>query len=374
MKRFSSEVIVGMVRTLPLGVMVLAPMGGMVLTNPALAAILGLPEDLLTEESSWADLLQAIPGNLALTQVLVDCVEHKELRSLHDVPYLRPDGMPRKLSVTTSFLPLEDQGTHVVVVIEDVTDRWHAQDVEHERARVSEAFQRQRTADLELFALSVAHQIRNPAMAIGGMASLVRNHLPAGDDKADRFLDVIDQEARRLENLVRTVVDFAFLPTPSPRWAFLPELVDTAFKNLVQIAHAQGREILPETQVPDLDVLVDPLLFLRVLQIVLINTLDHTPGPQVPVRLNVGNGPTITIIDQGRGIDEKTMPHIFSPFFTTRADRVGMGLCLARKIIREHGGGIAVESTPGRGTRVTITLPVSSCRAAEAGTCRESTP
>ena len=62
--------------------------------------------------------------------------------------------------------------------------------------------------------------------------------------------------------------------------------------------------------------------------------------------------------DSGRGIPPDVLPRIFDPFFSTKPSGTGLGLSVSDGIVREHGGTIDVESTPGRGTRFTITLPV----------------
>ena len=63
------------------------------------------------------------------------------------------------------------------------------------------------------------------------------------------------------------------------------------------------------------------------------------------------------IVDDGIGISEKDMPYVFDPFFTTKAVGVGMGLCLVRRIIGEHGGDVRIDSAPGKGTKVIMRFP-----------------
>jgi len=73
--------------------------------------------------------------------------------------------------------------------------------------------------------------------------------------------------------------------------------------------------------------------------------------------INPGRFVVISISDPGRGMDEATLERIFEPFFTTRPDGNGLGLATARDIVREHNGGLQVESTRGAGTRFDIWLP-----------------
>jgi signal transduction histidine kinase len=68
----------------------------------------------------------------------------------------------------------------------------------------------------------------------------------------------------------------------------------------------------------------------------------------------------IEVIDRGRGIDAADLPKIFEPFFTTRSDGTGLGLAIASKLVRAHGGEIAVRSEIGQGSIFTILLPVAA--------------
>ena len=76
-------------------------------------------------------------------------------------------------------------------------------------------------------------------------------------------------------------------------------------------------------------------------------------------RIDIGPGrfAIISISDPGRGMDEATLERIFEPFFTTRPDGNGLGLATVREIVEEHDGTVAVQSTPGVGTRFDIWLP-----------------
>ena len=71
-----------------------------------------------------------------------------------------------------------------------------------------------------------------------------------------------------------------------------------------------------------------------------------------------GKEAIIKVIDNGQGISQEALPRIFEPFFTTKAKGTGLGLALCKKIIEEHGGKIAVQSSTGVGTSVIMTLPI----------------
>jgi two-component system, cell cycle sensor histidine kinase and response regulator CckA len=88
-----------------------------------------------------------------------------------------------------------------------------------------------------------------------------------------------------------------------------------------------------------------------------VNFENATPGHSDD---NFGPCAFISLADTGIGIDEKTKERIFEPFFTTKAgNSKGLGLPIAYRIIKEHGGSMKVESTPGQGTAVTVYLPLT---------------
>jgi two-component system NtrC family sensor kinase len=104
----------------------------------------------------------------------------------------------------------------------------------------------------------------------------------------------------------------------------------------------------------------DAELMERVFYNLVLNAAQATAsGGAVTVKTRaVGRDAEVVVIDRGSGIDEKTMKDIFNPFFTTKAEGVGLGLAIVSKIVDEHGGKIAVESEPGKGSIFSVTLPM----------------
>ena len=95
----------------------------------------------------------------------------------------------------------------------------------------------------------------------------------------------------------------------------------------------------------------------------LVNAMEATPhGGVVTVSCHRGaDDPdaTVTIADTGRGIPTGTLEKVFEPFFTTKEAGTGLGLSIVRQIVERHGGAIDLESTEGRGARVTLSLPAT---------------
>jgi signal transduction histidine kinase len=110
---------------------------------------------------------------------------------------------------------------------------------------------------------------------------------------------------------------------------------------------------------------IEPELMEHVITNLLSNAAQASPpGAVVTLKTRLaatteGLKAEIAVIDRGSGIDPKHLESIFNPFFTTKAEGVGLGLAVVSKIVDEHGGEIAVESTPGEGSVFRVYLPVA---------------
>jgi two-component system sensor histidine kinase HydH len=90
-----------------------------------------------------------------------------------------------------------------------------------------------------------------------------------------------------------------------------------------------------------------------------IEAMEH--GGVLSVELSMdgeGNALKATVSDTGKGIEGEDLVHVFDPYFTTKQSGTGLGLAIVHKIMESHGGDVTVDSDPGKGTRVTIWLPV----------------
>jgi two-component system NtrC family sensor kinase len=105
----------------------------------------------------------------------------------------------------------------------------------------------------------------------------------------------------------------------------------------------------------------DAELMERVIYNLALNAAQASPaGGAVTVKTRAADGVAeIAVIDRGAGIDRKHMETIFNPFFTTKPQGVGLGLAIVAKIVDEHGGKIAVESEPGKGSVFRVLLPMN---------------
>jgi len=212
----------------------------------------------------------------------------------------------------------------------------------------------------------IAHQFRNPVASIGGYTNRLAKVL-SSEPKGRSYVEQILEETNRLEMILARVEEYAQLPRPAFRREKIQEVVETALSNFSKRAKEKGVSI--QLKADDLSgngqLFLDRGLMIKVLDHVFENSLDaltRTSVEKAKKTINVAmtdDGETIevSVADKGPGIAAKNMSQIFEPFFSTRPDRVGLGLTFARRVMREHGGKVKVESQLRRGTKVTLYLP-----------------
>jgi len=206
-------------------------------------------------------------------------------------------------------------------------------------------------------AATLAHEIKNPLNAIGGAAAYLRNNFRGALIR--EFLKIISDEVSRINALTTTLLNFARPVVPRPRESDLNLIVSDTVDLLEPEAKENGVILRKNLyhRLPPLK--VDPDQIKQVLINLLINSLDAIKeGGEVQVSTDARNGEVIlSVRDNGEGIPEEVMESIFNPFFTTKTRGTGLGLAISKKIVREHGGDILVESRPGEGSEFRIILP-----------------
>jgi signal transduction histidine kinase len=181
----------------------------------------------------------------------------------------------------------------------------------------------------------------------------------AGDERTTRRLEVVAGELARMR-----VIAGEYLSATRPLEDLEPEPVDLATLAGESAAVVAGRaehgQVALELATRGARVIADPRRLREALLNVLSNALDATPaGGKVRVETvpTDGGGATVTVVDSGRGMSRAELDRIGTSFFTTRKEGTGLGVVLVKGVVSQHGGTVAYTSDPGRGTRVTITLP-----------------
>lgn len=206
----------------------------------------------------------------------------------------------------------------------------------------------------------VAHEIRNPLVTIGGFAKSL-SRFTFDDPKMETNLNIITEEVRRLEKILNNFTDLDKSPIPEKIDVNISGIIESTcllMENYLQEKHINLHKEY-EHDIPS--ILVDPVQIKQVFLNLLMNAIESMPdGGNVTVKIKAySESIEMNVIDTGKGMSQKTIQKIFDPFFTTKSDGTGVGLAVSLKIIEDHGGSISAKSRPGKGTNMTISLPLN---------------
>jgi signal transduction histidine kinase len=225
--------------------------------------------------------------------------------------------------------------------------------------RAEEAVRRSdRLAALGQLSAGLAHELRNPLGTIKASAEMLSRNVAAENEVAREVAGFITSEVDRTNSLVTRFLQFARPLALRLDKADLAHTLDRAIAAVEREAPeiAIYRNYAPE--IPPFP--FDAELMERVFFNLVLNAAQATaPGGAVTVKTRAAGGTAeVSVIDRGAGIDAKHLDGIFNPFFTTKPQGVGLGLAIVSKIVDEHGGKIAVESEPGKGSIFRVLLPM----------------
>ncbi len=218
--------------------------------------------------------------------------------------------------------------------------------------------------ELAELAGSLAHEIKNPLSIIHMNIDLLSEDLQDLDSRTSRRLlsrvDMVREQCDRMEALLRDFLRYTRLRDIDLVPGSLNEQVETVLRAYQPQADANQIDI---EKYLDAD-LPAILLHSDSLQSALMNLVKNAleamgPGGELWARTyTTRGGVALDLIDNGSGVDDNTVLHMFEPFYSTKQGGSGLGLPTARKIIEAHGGRISVQSELGRGTKFTLEFPV----------------
>ncbi|MBI5583769.1 MAG: hypothetical protein HY892_08080 [Deltaproteobacteria bacterium] len=255
-------------------------------------------------------------------------------------------------------------GTGLLVFI---SNRWSsslAAEVERKAEELKKSQEKlihaERLAAVGSMASHVSHEIKNPLIAVGGLAQQLKRS-PNLTDKDQNKLELIIGEIRRLETMLIEVRDFTRPTIPHKRKTALSTLIREIMALFSPVM--QEKRIACQTQLdPRLpDFYFDPDQVKQVLMNLVKNAVEAMPnGGQLFLRTSQEQEQALVeIADTGEGIEKENLGQLFRPFYTTKKKGTGLGLAVSYKIIHDHNGDIQVESEEGRGTRIIVQLPLN---------------
>ncbi len=213
---------------------------------------------------------------------------------------------------------------------------------------------------------SVTHELRTPLTAIRAAATSLLSQPSLEESQRREMFAILDEESARLDRLIGQAVEMAQLDTDGIEVRLKPQRLQEVIELALEDCRAllRGRPVTVEVP-PDMpEIPLDRELIRRVLRHLLENAARYTPAGS-PVRIGATLEPDrllVSITDQGQGIDDAEQIYIFDKFYRGSRHRLlhgtGMGLAIARAILRAHGGGIEVVSHRGQGSTFTFWVPL----------------
>lgn len=258
--------------------------------------------------------------------------------------------------------------TGIIAVIHDVTGRY-----ELDRSRRE-------------FVANVSHELRTPLTSIKGAAETVLRYPDMPADMRESFLSMAVEESDRMTRIVGDLLVLSRLDNNRTKWEISTFSVEAVIRHMCEVLKndiAEHRHTLSVRLDPHLpEITADKDRVEQVLLNILSNAVKYTPdGGKIAIRaVSNRSHVAISVRDNGMGIPKEDQPHLFERFYrveksrTTGAGGTGLGLAIAKELVEAHGGQIRLSSELGRGTELTVILPIRSPLADEQAEQEEAVP
>ena len=228
---------------------------------------------------------------------------------------------------------------------------------------------RDRLAAVGEMAAAIAHEVKNPLAGIEVMAGLLRRKIPDLPEAHEMLTDIIG-EAKMANAIVQEVLEFV----RPIRLQVERTLIAQALQSAVQLADTKARrgDITVDIELPPglPEIQGDRHQLAQLFTNLLTNAYEAMDGRgRVTIAAHMVRVDDVTdgrdavlveLSDEGPGMPQEVAEHVFDPFFTTKAQGSGLGLAIVRKIVDAHDGSIDLRTSPGAGTTIRVTLPVTA--------------
>lgn len=340
----------------PLGMATFMPDGALHEANHALGQMLGYAPDELAGKT-LRDI--AHPDDAAACMALLARAAAGHVsRDAHETRCRTMDGRDLWTSVTATVLHDHDGNLMcILAMFEDITER---KQTERTLRRA------ERLAAIGTLAAGIAHEINNPlgAITLSVDAVVMSEDRPNREEILGVALENIRASALRCGRIVKSMLQFARDDVSRRSSGDLGDVARRA-RDMVR-SFAARRQVPLRLEIDDAvpEIVMNATEMGQVFVNLFSNAIEASkPGDRVTVR--VASAPEeirIAFHDRGSGMTDQEIDRMFDPFYTSRADQgaPGLGLCISYGIVRQHGGTIDVRSRPGRGTDITIRLPLNA--------------
>jgi PAS domain S-box-containing protein len=377
--RASEELNCRIVEAVPGGIAHISREGRILHANAEAQRILGLSYDALTQRflgdfaalTIWEDGSPCAVEDYPVTKCLATC----EPQPGATIGVRRPDGTIAwaVFSAIPLFDPITDEAMGAVVTFLDITERKHA---EAERQRLqAQLHQMQKMDAVGTLTGGIAHEFNNSLAAILGFTELAMSQVSFAG-AVPQYLQHIYSAGIRAKELVQQMLTFSQPQDHEREPLRVSQIIQEALEHLramlpaaielrQQIAPEAGLVVANTNQIHQvlIHLCANAAYAMRemggVLEIRVSNIELHAACAAYQPNLPPGAYVRVMVRDTGVGMPADTVERIFEPFFTTKGigEGTGLGMAIVHGIVISHGGGVTVDSTPGKGTIVSIYLP-----------------
>ncbi len=299
-------------------------------------------QEFLSDKNGWAAIISAIEtkGSISSDEYVVQTADGIGLRALFSAS-------PAKGAIG------EEDSIYILV-----------KNIEKRRLMEAQIAQADKLASIGELSSGVAHEINNPLGIILGYAQLLlRNE--GEDSPLYPDLKTIEKQVKNCKTIVEDLLRFARTSPPSKEKSNIHQLIEDVLGFLQHHFNSDKIKIIKNYDTTIAPILLDEKRIKQVIMNLAMNA-RHAVGDNGTIEVATraekhSNKMSIIMTDTGYGIEKKHLSRIFDPFFTTKptGEGTGLGLSVSYGIIKNHGGTIRVESTPGKGSTFTIELPVN---------------
>lgn len=273
----------------------------------------------------------------------------------------------RKVPVSLTVSPLLDRNGNFMGSILVLRDLKYRKELEEDLKRAD------RLAMMGTLAAGLAHEIRNPLGGIKGAAQLLKRSLDRHPSLLE-YTDIMVREVDRVNQLIEQLLDLSRPAQVTLAPLNIHEVLDNVLwlegQTVAELGITVKKQFDPSIPLIRGDRAQLAQVFLNLVKNAFqamngAGTLTVTTRVETDFHIREqGTGRSkfiwVDLEDEGVGIKEEDLPHIFSPFFTTKNNGTGLGLAVCYSIIKEHGGLIRVESSAGKGTTFKVSLVVAN--------------
>jgi PAS domain S-box-containing protein len=279
------------------------------------------------------------------------------------------DPVDGKRPTKESLLPLELFLYQAAVAIENAhLIQQQKQYMEHLEEKVEERTKQLKEAQEQLIkserlaaigqvAAMVGHDLRNPLTGIKGAAYYLRNKLGSKmNDKAKEMLELVEKDVECANMIIADLMEYS----REIRLDLTETTPKSAIKETLALVEVPDNVQLLDLTLDKPSIKVDVEKMERVFANLIKNAIDAMPdGGKLIITSKESNGNVeMVFADTGTGMTKEVMGKIWTPFFTTKAKGMGLGLAICKRIVEAHGGSISVESIVGSGTTFTVVIPI----------------